>query len=1131
MKNTIHSLIASTILCLSIVAQAATVDKNTLIFEQVDPVAEQNRLLEKYAVDKKRTSSAIENTKSQILKSQGKTYLPELYLRLAELYIEKSRISYMEKRVSQGPGGSSLSTLEAEGLKIQAVETYQRILNVYPNFEYRDKVHFYLAHEYKELNKPNDMILEYETLVAKFPKSQYTPEAFLLLADHFVSINQTTKSEQYYRRVLNYTESPARIIARYKLAWVHINRKEFAKAGNLLEQSVRDTSSSNKADIDSYDVLDIRLESLIDLAFIYPDRFKKPATNHAIEYFSDLAWSRQSYLAVLEKLGLRLKVKNLWSSSLAVYRQLAQLSNDPAELISISDSFFEAYDKARSINKTASLANEQDVAALIRAIRFHQASINFTDEEKEKAFTRFETYTRDISTKLQSQAKRTKKIADYQQAAKAYKHYLSFFRETENGLSMQKNYGNSLYNAKDFFGAGKQFEQISQAANLSANQRDTYLYSATQSYFQALESQKSLNLYKTTQARAGLIAAGQLHLRDFPNSKYAQKIQFNIAWTKYNEGRFNEAATMFQAFVLKYPGHALADPAVETIIDAYQVMEDYASLQKVALELANNTSLSSKNRQELSRVARVAQFKVISAMTASALDNWDDGKIALLEYAEQHESSALGEQALLSLIATSQEKNDLETLQQSASNFIRKYPGSDQAANTAKMLIDTQLRSVQFRPLIDSLANYAVIDKKEGKAFLFQAAQLSGRMGNGNRANRLFEKWMSDYKISSAELGSATLTMVKNDLSRGDTDTALKTALAYRKKIPSSQRMPTDALAGLMFAESNELTNATKLYQAVLQSSGRKLTKDTETNRYIAELGIRVSQPIFKNYQQITLANGIDTKLIEKKSAMLGQLETDYQMVMGYKSAEQSAKALLMLSAVNEDFAGFLMDAPIPVELSDEDRKEYVNLISQQAEPYQATADEYKQAAFSLINERGFLNASLNTYQHGVFIDESFINKPTFAKPATSVVGFTDQILLAEHEKVMALPTQFDGRLDIITSYIEAQDYGQALLITQSSLEQISQLKPAQISALKNISGVVLLNMGHTDEGFQMFQEALDTHAGNMAARANISALLLSFNATNAANTYIKKLPPGWNKDIDDTTLIDLVEQHKRQFD
>jgi tetratricopeptide (TPR) repeat protein len=271
-------------------------------YEKKDKQAEQAKYMAKLTEDKKKVELAILNTKALIHRARNKPYLPELYMRLAELYIEQSRIAYYVRRTEKGESTSTFDQIESNTLKNQALEIYQRILNDFPEFEARDKVYFFMAHEYRELNQIDDMVAQYRTIITKYPNSPYVPESYLLLGDYFISKQDLDTAKKHYEAILKYPECTAISIARYKLGWCYINQLQFQEAIKLFEDVVKSPEKGKDLEIDTYKRVDIKQEALMDMAYCYTECYKDNPPEDALAYFQKYSWSRQVYTAVLEKL-------------------------------------------------------------------------------------------------------------------------------------------------------------------------------------------------------------------------------------------------------------------------------------------------------------------------------------------------------------------------------------------------------------------------------------------------------------------------------------------------------------------------------------------------------------------------------------------------------------------------------------------------------------------------------------------------------------------------------------------------------------------------------------------------------------------------------------------------------------
>ena len=347
-------------------------------------------------------------------------------------------------------------------LKKQAIEVYQRILDNFSDFEYTDKVRFFMAHEYYELGQVDQMLLQYQTLIAEHPDSQYTPEAHLLLGDYYFNQKQDLeKSTVQYEAVLRYPQSGAVAAARYKLAWCKINQVDYAGALKLFEDSVNSPQAAREMDIDTYQRVDVRLESLVDMAYCYPEVYKDATAEQALDYFKRFAWSRPVYMTVLEKLAYRFYVKKKWSQAAPLYRELAMLRQDPEKMLEYAKHIFESV-QALGTYKHA----EKDVNIIVRALERQIFSPHTAQAEKDKLINDYEIFARDIITHLHAKAHKTNSKQDYTIAADAYRQYLDFFKNSPAVAQMNANYAEALFSAGRYLEAGKQYEKVAPAATV-----------------------------------------------------------------------------------------------------------------------------------------------------------------------------------------------------------------------------------------------------------------------------------------------------------------------------------------------------------------------------------------------------------------------------------------------------------------------------------------------------------------------------------------------------------------------------------------------------------------------------------------------------------------------------------------
>jgi cellulose synthase operon protein C len=352
--------------------------------------------LERLKRDILKVDKSIEVTKDLINRSKGERYLPDLYFRLSELYIEKSRLVYF--RVLEEAGADDKTAVvapEARLLKDQAIAVYRRILSEFPDYVDNDKITFFIAHEYRELGNFPEMIKTYQELVRKFPKSNFRFESWLILGDYYFDKGDIDEAMSNYRSILKNQETYAHNMARYKLAWCYINKDKTNLAVDLWEQAVKTPTipEPGAAPIDPLSSkpprLDVRQDALRDLAFYYAE-VRDPKS--ALPFFQGIAVTRSEYKVALEKLARRFQIKTMYAESAKVFRELIRISHDVERNLEWAEAVYEAAVAAKDLDSA-----DDDVAMLAEVAARYKYWWRTKDEDK-KVLDDFELLTRDLST-------------------------------------------------------------------------------------------------------------------------------------------------------------------------------------------------------------------------------------------------------------------------------------------------------------------------------------------------------------------------------------------------------------------------------------------------------------------------------------------------------------------------------------------------------------------------------------------------------------------------------------------------------------------------------------------------------------------------------------------------------------
>lgn len=1078
-------------------------------YQQTDKAAEQKKFLAKLSDDNKKVDMAIENTKTLIDRSRGRSYLPELYLRLAELYIEKSRIVYFIRKSQVSDSLDALKQIESKNLKNSAIEVYQRILDDFPKFEARDKIHFFMAHEYREIGRIDDMVKSYRIIIKQFKRSKYIPECYLLLGDYFNNQGDLQTATKHYKAVLNYPESPAVPIAMYKLAWCHINHKEHKKAIALFEKCVT-AASSEEVDIDTYKRVDIKQEAFIDMAYCYPECYKENPPDEAISYFKKFAWSRPVYTMVLEKLAYRYYIKKKWHHAAIIYRQLSELQHDADKLLEYAGNTFECVQELGDFNEA-----DKDMGHIIKALRKQRYSVHYSREEKEKNLTDYELYARNIVTLLHDNARKEKSVESFKRASDSYKLYLGFFDQSPVYEDMESNYAEALFSSNQFLEAGKVYEKIAAGKTKLAMHTQEALYSTVISYYSALKKKEDLNYYQVAFARDGLRKSGTLYAKHFPKSKQVPDVLFNVAWISYDEGKYDQAIAEFIDFINQYPSGKSAKAAIHLTLDAYHLKEDYEGLIKFGKDIiANHRIKDNKFIADVSQMVNASESKIVSSLTVAAVNNWEKGRSDLSEFAELNKDSGLGEQALTALLVSGKEKNDIDTVYTAGSKLIAQYPNSTNTENTLSLMIDTFSKASQYRMLATYLEKFAAKypQHKNAKEFYSEAGHIREILGQYDLSNRNYQKYLNLNNGNSPLQEEMVFSMANNAEKSKKSHDAVKVLTKYRNTLSKVGKIKADArIADLSLQNGNPKTASTyrkRAHKAYTPLLGKK---DESLKSAVAGMAFNAVDRRFNKYMDISLTSGIDNKIVDRKSKLLESLEKGYHDVIQYASPRWALKACYRSFEINKEFAGFLKNAPLP-DLPPDQKQQYTQILAKKVQGYLDKADQYRNACAAQAQKWVTCDPELAAYFLNRFGSQNLPYETNSFSKNTSSKEFSEDFLANEplerlHTQLMKEPSNLDTIMELAHTYIGLGDIKHAILLAKKILEDAKPERKTLRAKAYNTLGLAYLYDHNDTNAKYALEQSLKIEPNHINAKINLAGLYQYYGHVEKAGKIYGTFP------------------------
>ncbi len=1082
--------------------------------------------------DISKVDKSIQVTKDLINRSKGERYLPDLYFRLSELYIEKSRLVYF--RVLEEAGADDKTAVvapEARLLKDQAIAVYRRILGEFPDYIDNDKITFFIAHEYRELGNFPEMIKTYQELVKKYPKSNFRFESWLILGDYHFDKGEVDEAIENYRSILKNQETYAHNMARYKLAWCYVNKDKPAQAVELWEQAVKTPTiqEPGAAPIDPLSSkpprLDVRQDALRDLAFYYAE-VRDPKS--ALSYFQDITVSRNEYRVALEKLARRFQIKTMYDESAKVYRELVRISHDVDRNLEWAEAVYESAVAAKDLDNA-----DEDVAMLAEVAARYKYWWRAPDEDK-KILLDFEVLTRDLSTRLHALAKEKNDDQLYRRAARAYDRYLSVFTDSPERLNIEWNYAETLFAGKSFVKAGRQYEKVlalllkaspdaatavdakkpadakadgkpATAATTTATTTKAAptqklvtttgsvdgdvkqaMYAAILSYFEALKVEDKATRFESMMAREGIKDLGARFVSKWPADSNVPQVKFNVARAWFEQGSFDKAIELFAAFVVEHPTHKDAVTAAELTLDAYAQKEDFSGLAKQARVFAADARVDAGFRDRAKTMADQAEQEEINRRTIAA-----EGRVAeaIASFVVEKKGSEIAARALHQAFVIARDRRNVEDMQLVGRQLVEEYSNTKYALEVLPGLADLAVRSSQLEVA-------AGLYEEQGRRFpddaasdelLENAASIRTELGE-------FPAAMSDYErltkqgdeVKRAEYNEK---LARTALKAGDWRRAESAALAAADSPGSA--LVANVIAGEAALRTGKPEVAIERLSKA--SSGKGGGADAE--EWQARSQYLLGEVIRGEFEAVSLTGGADDgDKLAQKFGLLDELEAAYVSAIQVGDPEWAMGGLYRIANAYKSAADFLDTAPVPPGTSADDEKALRAALGERSGPMRKKSAETLESCKAQARKLEAFNRFTKACMTGGVVDEAGDNPR--ARPAGVVIPGREAL----EQKLVESPKDIATLTQLIRAAISVKDYPLARLLALRAVELDD--KNAE---LLNLLGVASMQSNQAQEASDAFKRALRVNGKLAAAQANLGAMWLIYGDVERGRDLISK--------------------------
>src|ERR1700722_9957611 len=815
----------------------------------------------------------------------------EALRRLGDLNLESGESERIERELATN-----------EGLRAtEAIHLYTALLKAYPKYERNDSVLYQLARAYELNAQPDRALNSLDQLVAQYPNSHFIDEAQFRRGEILFSDKAYPKAQAAYEAVIKVGSTSG-----------FYNQSLYKHGWSLFKQG------ENERSLDSFaGVLDSVLISKRDPnALIELDTLTR-ANRELVEDTFRVMSITFSYLDGPKTIQEFVKRHKPRPYSYLLYARLGDLYMEKERYTDAADSYRAFVSQDRN-NEKAPLLEMQAIEAyqkggfpqlvlqgkkeFVENYSFGTAFWQGRDAKSEpKVVAVLKTNLKDVAQYYHAQAQRSKNVADYQEAAKWYRSYLTSFPDDPESAVTNFLLADTLFESKQYLDAAKEYESTAYhygehdkaaAAGYAAiiaygKQEETLSGDAkTAVHNRALDS--SLRFAQTFPAHPETAqvltrAATDLYTaKDYPRATAAAEALLarqppvdttkqRVAWTvignsNFEQGVFDNAETAY--------GHA------QSLMPANDP-ERAAIVERLAASIYKQGEQSAKAGDSAAAVEdypRVAALAPTSKVRSSA----DFDAAALLMKDKQWDRAAVV----------------LE-------GFRRNFPQSPLQADVTRNLAVVYTESnhpaaaaVEFEKIAQTPGEGPDVQREA----TLQAADLYDKAGNSAKSRAMLEAFVKHFPQPVDPAMEARNKLSTIAAKAGDTaarDYCLRDIVAADRAAGAARTDRSRALA--------------------------------------ARATLKLAIPVRDEFTRIKLVVPLKKSLVEKRKAMEAALKA-YEQAADYQVSDVTTAATFESAELYRQLAKDLLSSERPKNLSKDELEQYNVLLEEQAFPFEEKA-------------------------------------------------------------------------------------------------------------------------------------------------------------------------------------------------
>ena len=839
-----------------------------------------------------------QSTKNDALKAIALQRLADL-----ELEREEQPAAAGDDSVPTAETTAATDTYQVGGEEnvIRAIQQYERLLELYPDYAGNDRVLYQLARAYEFNGELDKTLLTLNRLVTEYPGVRNRDEIEFRRAEINFAFRDFSQAEASYQRIIALgAASPFYDRALFKHGWSVFKQGDTQRSLRSYF-GVLDRSFANGRQLADFsrserELLDDTLR-IISLAFSY-----LKGAESVDAFFDDygqrnappLDYAASVYQRLAELYLSQGRSDDAAETLQAFVERNANHRQSPLFLVREIDIYKQAGRLKAVLRAKADLVTAYGIGTTFWQVRRDpQLLATLTPHLKRNLD--------DLARYYHAQAQKSKKPADYRIAAHWYRSYVEAFPADMQTPRMHLLLAETLLDSGDLAGAATAFAA-------SAYHYPQHEKSAEAGYAALLVHRSLLDTLKgepRTQQRRATIAAAKRFVTWFPQDKRATQVMSKAAEELLALKDYPQAVNTAWYVVGSLPESSLKLRRIDWGIIAVGEFElglfaeaEAASLQRLRLLGRNNPDRQPTIERLAAAIYKQGEQAREAGLHGAAARHF-------LRVGELTPTASIRANAMYDAAASLMTKQDWVLAIPVLKVFTNRYPGHKLAADAYQKLALAYEKTGDWKHAADT---YRVLydnetDSNRKRLILWQTAEFYQKAERPLDAAEIYKQYIRTFKQPYDDLVEAHTRL----------------ADIYKERRDKSSRhywlgklVALDAAAGAATARSRFLAaNAT----------------------------LELAQDTFDAYNKVRLVQPLQKNLKEKKRLMTASIDA-YTRAANYGVEGVTTTSTYRIAEIYNGFGRDLLESERPKGLNEEELEQYDILLEEQAYPFEEKAIE-----------------------------------------------------------------------------------------------------------------------------------------------------------------------------------------------